>query len=90
MRYDHILDENKQLQDNANRLAEHIKVREEELVGLKRLHSAIEMAAAGNPEALPSFINPEDEGFKRVAAAADASECRNGRPVVAAQAEQAA
>lgn len=90
MRSDHVLALNADTTAFAERLAGHIKTREEELSGLRKLHNALLTAAEHDVPSLPSFVSAQDEGFKRVADAADAGERRNGRPVVAAQPDQAA
>lgn len=89
MRTDHTLQLNADCEAYASKLAAAIKTREEELAGLKRLHSAVLIAAESDPEPLPSFVSAADEGFKRVADAANQAERRNGRPIVPTLAEQA-
>lgn len=90
MRTDHTLLLNADSEAYASKLAAAIKTREEELAGLKRLHSAVLTAAEADPEPLPSFVSAGDEGFRRVAEAAGQAERRNGRPIVSTLAEQAA
>lgn len=89
MRSDHVLALNADTTAFAERLAGHIKTREEELSGLRKLHNALLTAAEHDVPALPSFVNAQDEGFKRVAEAADIGERRNGRPVIGGMAETA-
>ncbi len=90
MRSDHVLALNADTNAFAERLAGHIKTREDELAGLRKLHNALLTAAEHDAPELPSFVSAQDEGFKRVGEAADAGERRNGRPVVANQVERAA
>lgn len=90
MRSDHVLALNAETTDFATKLAGHIKTREEELAGLRRLHSALLTAAEHEPPSLPSFISSQDEGFRRVAEAAETAEKRSVRPQAPGPADQAA
>jgi len=90
MRTDHVLSLNSHLLASAENIGEAIRVREEEIKGLRKLQGLLLTAAEVESPSLPSFISSTDDGFRRVAEAADEAERRNTRPIVPTLADQAA
>jgi hypothetical protein len=90
MRTDHVVSLNNHLLASAENIGEAIRVREEEIKGLRKLQGLLLTAAEVDSPALPSFISPDDPGFKAVGEAAAQTERRNIRPIVPAHPPEAA
>ncbi|KUL93445.1 hypothetical protein DK26_23275 [Bosea sp. WAO] len=90
MRTDHVLSLNNHLLASAENIGEAIRVREEEIKGLRKLQGLLLTAAEVENPVFPSFVSSGDEGFKRVAEAASEAERRNTRPVTPSLGDQAA